>query len=309
MSTQTDLDRGHRFSSWLVKEVNSGMMDGPLNILHVGLGSSKFFGGSYEAYTFFSVLEEAEIDYNLTVVDIEQRLLDDFLIREEFQFGLISRNAQGYPEEYMSLWDQYLLRTGQEKVVLENAQQHVKPDLRDIFRDNYSDQNIYSARVPRELANKLRKGEVNLVQGDIKNVDLRQYGPFDAVSCQNVLYHLGNRDVQKLPGALNISRNVRKGGAVYLDIPWWGNDDLLWGDAFFELCGLKLEQKVGEPNGIHRKVLEHGLPGEVVTPELWHLWENQSYRIGVDGSITGLKSGGPYDYLFRSGAPRRARLY
>ncbi|MBI2103258.1 hypothetical protein HYT55_05420 [Candidatus Woesearchaeota archaeon] len=263
ISTETRLTRGQFFAENIVSAVRGGNLSTPVNILLVGIGSHRYFGCGYEAYNTFACLEHAGVDYRATVVDLLPELVADFQERGELYVSF--RTLNDLENESRKAWSQYLQWTGQgEKIV--DTSQVVIPSQRRGFRREFPNVVVRAAKIPASLEQKLGNQEVVAVQGNIKSIDLQQYGPFTAAACVNVLYQLGREPRDTMKAILNITSNVERSGLVYLDLPWlpFFNFDPSFSvdveNSLQDLMGLERNHFQGDNVILYRKSLPYGSP-------------------------------------------------
>ncbi len=216
LSTETNLRRGIDFSDALLSNLQTRQVKMPVNLLLVGIGSDDYFHCGYESYNIFARLEDAGIDYCGTVVDLLPELVDDFQKRREIFFSGERYGPAQNDQEYF--WRRYLDLTNQrEKIVNDTGALALQKKA---FLTDFPTALIRSARIPSALEKRLEERTVLAVQGDIKTIDLQERGPFDAVSCTNVLYHFGYKIKDVFAALCNLTSSVCRDGLVYVDLPW-----------------------------------------------------------------------------------------
>lgn len=260
-STETNLRRGINFAEVLIRLVKEQQVGVPVNLLLVGVGSDEFFHCGYEPYNIFARLEDAGIDYQGMVVDLLPGLVNDFQRRRDIFFSKERYGSAEHDQEYF--WRRYLDLTTQKDRLVDDAEALALQ--RKDFRKDFPTASIRGARIPAPLERKLEEGTVQAIPGNVETFDLRAYGPFNAVSCTNVLYHFGYKPKNVLPALRNLTSHVCQDGFLYLDLPWVPVSDFELNiskdqaDRALRLAGLKGEYDSPWTHSF-RKTLPFGRP-------------------------------------------------
>lgn len=189
-----------------------------VNFLEVGVGGG--IGNiicPYEPYYIASTLEQLNLPYSGLVIDRDKKVLDNFIDRTSLFY-----DYERYEKDElngMSAWRYYLQSTGQSERV--THQPHPQLLFKDISPIPFSkwlaqkealEKGVLVANTPVTFAEKLRSGQVSVLQDDVAKVNLAPYGDFDFITCMNVLYYLDEAG-QKL-ALHNMAKNLKKGGAL-----------------------------------------------------------------------------------------------
>jgi hypothetical protein len=188
--------------------------DQSIKILEVGPGLDK---GSvycpYEPYRLASVPESFGHNYDMTIVDVSERVTADLLRRTK-----LVRSPQVSADDEKA-WNEYLAETGQAEQKIHNPdpdlifQDWVKPDL----RDELLGLGFPTAQIPFGFKEKLKLGKLAVIRNDIAMVTPDNFpnAPFHLINAMNVLIYL-NADGQKL-AIDNFSRMLLPDGRIVVN--------------------------------------------------------------------------------------------
>jgi hypothetical protein len=196
--------------------------DRPLRILEVGIGyENDMFkcpnDCPYEPYRISSYLEFRGIDYQMVIVDLDERVVED--LKRRTTVYVSSNQLDTF--RHRPTWEQYLCWTNQEgkSWTASVSGQSVRGNELIISDGALATGDAYeffeAAAVPSSFRSKMDNGEVVVLQGDVATVDLSGYDPFDMVVCMNVLYQL-DKDGQTL-ALYNMARALSIGGVLVID--------------------------------------------------------------------------------------------
>jgi hypothetical protein len=207
--TKTNISRGEATIEMLDKLLPT-LKHNP-NILIVGLGLDHSITPSqcYEPFRISAYLEKKNINYQMTLVDLSELVINDVKNRTKLSI-LTTPNDINYRNLRMqSSWQQYLEDT--------NQKDHMSPvkSLRPGNPPTPYDQILHTAGIPKQFRTKLENGDIQLVNSDIAEANLDEFDQFDYAELTNVLY-LMSLSGKKLAVA-NIASHMKSGGLILLD--------------------------------------------------------------------------------------------
>ena len=176
-----------------------------VNALIVGPGSSSGAIGRnpYEVYELAAYLEGNNINYDLTVTDLDERILDAVTGKKKFHISPGSAVRGG--SVFHNVWDEFLSFVGEDKLI-------------------ESDGRSYTVKIPDSVEQGLANGKIKTVEADVALMDKLDGGPYDFVICRNVLYQLPGSG-QRL-ALYNLANLTELGNPLWVNDgqnPWMGN--------------------------------------------------------------------------------------
>lgn len=191
------------------------------NILLVGLGlDAEPLLCCYVPYRIAAHLEGINVDYQMTLVDVNPEVITD--ISGRTRLFLTCRQYGGQLRTNLeNAWIQYLDDTGQtNNVTFEreaglNFYPYLQRDVDGFSYRNYLDRGIFVANVSAQFRSKLVDGGIRLILNDVAVADLGDPGQFDFVECVNILYLL-TTEGQQLALA-NIAQSMAAGGRLLIN--------------------------------------------------------------------------------------------
>ncbi len=137
------------------------------NILIIGPGGKT----PYEVYELTAHLESRGIDYTLTVLDISEQVLDNVNRIRRMEVDMEKQKIRDPTLEiFEQAWEVYHTLLGLD------------------YDDNRNYGKIETAPLPNGFLEKLTKGKVSFIQGDVAVTDLGSM--FDLIVSRNVLYQI-----------------------------------------------------------------------------------------------------------------------
>ena len=204
----------------ILREYFSKLPTNP-NILCVGVGMNEEGNSSGTLpIELSSILESKGKEYKMVIIDTESRILDILKKKEEVSFGLDyhlsqkSGNLEVLKEENWNSWVRYLQDTSQ-KI----------PDLNCLMKEAHDkgiEKIALSSKLPSRYEEKIVKGDVSFIYGDVITYDLSSFNQFDFIHCLNILCHIpseqGWTNEKILDRALNnLVNSLQKGGILLVD--------------------------------------------------------------------------------------------
>ncbi|MBI4162607.1 MAG: hypothetical protein HY513_02900 [Candidatus Aenigmarchaeota archaeon] len=249
-SSETSFGRGQFARKTLSRYVLPRFED-DINILVVGAGlDTKVVYCPVEPYLISGFLQSKKRDYRMTVIDKDPKVIGD--LHERRNVFVADSSVQSIKDG----WNLLLKYTGQrDDVVHELVEGLEMTPFSNMFgqQQRYFDSGIRRAEIPGSFREKLDSGEVKLMNDDIATADLLSHGPFDFISCENVLY-LISEEGQKL-AMHNISRNIRQGGMILFNDFWNGIGSRVLPDSW-PYKGWFDKEKQAELGLRHKKTFE-----------------------------------------------------
>ncbi len=194
--------------------------DDKLNILEVGTGIySDPLYCTYEPFVIVSFLEANGVDFSLVIVDRDPIVIDD-LRNRTMMYARLTKDLEVETSQPLRRWNQYLAETHQPDRFVESTEPQL--GLEDYLNhgplmcseDYLFKSGIRAASVPGKWKEKISRGDIRLVLGDIATVKLAD-GAFDAAFCQNVLYQLPPEGQQL--AMFNMASRLKKDGVLLIN--------------------------------------------------------------------------------------------
>ncbi len=220
----TSFARGNVEIEVLDREVIPNL-DGRLKILLVGAGIGQDdILCCLMPYRIAAHLEGKGIDYEMTIVDLNPKVIEDLRTREElfvagWHFGLTEE------DNLLEEWNKYLADTGQTGEIIHERREglvfldYIEERVYEphITPESYLEEGVFCARVPASFTRGLEEGRVTLIHSDIADPGLElPEDYFDFTSCYEVLYQCSQSGQMLAMMAMALSLNER-GVAVVSD--------------------------------------------------------------------------------------------
>jgi len=178
----------------------------------IGLGfNDGFLKQSYLPYMLAAYLEDKQVDYEMTLFDINPEIIAD-IKRRKFIYTAIDYYLDDDSFNKERAWKIYLVQTHQTDRLVSQPEADLlaagSDDLLQLHK-------IYKAAIPESFNLKLKNGEVRMVNGDIADNRLSCFGRFDLVDCRFLLMYLEKN--RQLIALTNLVRAVKPGGHLYLN--------------------------------------------------------------------------------------------
>lgn len=171
-----------------------------INLLVVGIGGlvklNEFDGSRYwsccaspfELYHTLSQFEQKKVDYNLTVLDINNEHINKLRVAEKIAIlsGDISSNYTA-----IKSWDNYLSRLNVSEAKEQGVQKiyrEIISDLGKIHSEIMESALIHTAPLPGSFLDKRSKDEITFVCKDVSDTELPSNN-FDMILCNNVMVY------------------------------------------------------------------------------------------------------------------------
>ena len=178
----------------------------------IGLGfNDSILKQSYLPYMLAAYLEDKQVDYEMTLFDINPEIIAD-IKRRKFIYTVIDYYVDDNSFNRERAWKIYLYQTHQTDRLVCGPE----PDLLAAGSDDLLQlHKIHQAAIPESFNLKLKNGEVRTVNGEISDNRLSGFGRFDLVDCRFLLMYL-EKNRQQVALA-NLVRAVKPGGHLYLN--------------------------------------------------------------------------------------------
>jgi hypothetical protein len=211
------------------------------NILLVGLGLSAHpLLCCYGPYRISGHLENKGFDYAMTLVDVDERIINDIKNRKKI-FLSLNLERDYIRKIFEPTWKEYLSDTKQPGGTTSTMEDGLNFNIgsSEIFSENdYLKAGISFANIPSSFCSKMTNGEINLINDDIADVNLGDSKKFDFVECLNVLYLMSKKKQQlaltNISGVLKDSGRLllndlvtSKGNPLFENFGGWVNDEEL----------------------------------------------------------------------------------
>lgn len=191
------------------------------NILLVGLGlDADPLLCPYEPYKIAAHLEGKKIDYTMTLVDIDEKVIDD--VRNREKLFLAYKQFEGkLAVSFEREWNAYLSSTHQQGELLYEQEEgmnflsYYEAENAMVPFTSYLTDGIAAAYIPRSFRSKLITGEISLLNADIALAHIADTGPYDYADITNVLYQMSEHG-QELALA-NIAWSLRPHGRLLVN--------------------------------------------------------------------------------------------
>ncbi len=178
----TNISRGSELIEIIDREIVGNITEPSICVVGVGfqIGSSPDNGCPYVPYRLAAHFSYIGLpDYTMTLVDINEKALNDLAVREEIVVEGRILTHPFRPKEKKAL-DQYLLETNQTArlVTTEGAI-------------------MITAQVPHDFRKNIESGKIIRVHADIASIELNYYGLFDIVDASYLFYQLNHAGQKK----------------------------------------------------------------------------------------------------------------
>lgn len=213
---ETNFGRANQVTELLERKVLPATSQPSLLLVGIGCLGDRFANPLRCTYTPFvaaAYLDAKNVQYRMAVVDIIDSIIEDVRQREQLYL------THYYFQDYLDTeddWKRYLADTGQQDRVINSREEGlVFMEHPELSVESYLHSGIHAARIPRHFRDKVRSGEITLVNDDIAEVDLSRYPKFDLVEGANVLYHLPTAG--QMLALANIARATNKDGIILVN--------------------------------------------------------------------------------------------
>jgi len=225
----------------------------PVDILVVGLGGlinlGGFFNGvrnwsdaaaPFELYNILSQFEEKGVDYNLSVLDINEESLHKLKTADSL---FVSSSYMNQHKDVIETWNRYLRRINSVEVCEMGREVLYKEVIErpgGVESETVEDSFIYSAPLPKRFLDKRSKNRINFVNADIVDTGLST-NSFDMIFCNNVIAY-SEATIGKQLIMYELSRILKHGGLVEVNQRY---DHFRFENKFGESIDFPLELQKG----------------------------------------------------------------
>ena len=223
-SLPTDMSRGED-AIWGLNQLVKGDFSSKekLNVLLIGAGYHARSGKKsvqvlcpYELFNVAAYFDWKNLDYSITVVDIDPVALSDVTNRENI--FVPHAFVKDHPDEYSprmnwrkNAWKRYLTMTKQSDKLTHQKMEGLATNPPEAL-DDLLEEGVHYAAIPRSFTQKISNGDVEAINGDIAIVELNK--KFDYIICSNVLYMLPKEGQQLAIN--NMVSSLAEQGAMFL---------------------------------------------------------------------------------------------
>ena len=221
---QTDVSRGSD-AIWELNQLvkNEFFKTDKYKVLLVGAGYHGRSGDigtkilcSYEIFNLAAYFEHKGLDYEISVVDIDNNPLMDIISRQHIfvPHAFIKDRPDEYSPEMnwrKSAWKRYLALTNQPDTITHFEMNGLKTDPHESL-DKLLTEGIHYAKIPSKFSQKIKSQDIVTINNDIAETEFDK--KFDFIICSNILYMLP-KEGQQL-AIYNMANALTNPGAIYL---------------------------------------------------------------------------------------------